>query len=57
MEVMVNFQECNLTEWQGRSQFPTDQGMKRDRGLGTVPVESILAYLATKRRGEVGKLV
>ena len=31
--------------------------MKRDRGLGTVPVESILAYLATKRRGEVGKLV
>lgn len=54
---MVNFQECNLSEWQGRSQFPRDQGMKRDRGLGTVPVESILAYLATKRRGEVGKLV
>lgn len=54
---MVNFQECNLSEWQGRSQFLRDQGMKRDGGRGTVPVESTLGYLATKRRGEVGKLV
>ena len=35
MEVMVNFQECNLTQWLGRSQFLRDQGMKRDRGLGS----------------------